>query len=555
MTSEGMSVTSAPTSTTRLRASAQQSQWALIKREFCKRRLAVAALLILVALVSASVFAPLLANDRPLYYVGINRFEFRETGRSLRGLIGQLANPGPAPSNKAELIRSARLQFKLMSVELDRDSSAQLNEVRDQFEAALKESDRATGAKQLRALTPELRTLVDSLETKLVIRRHWPVFEALTWADLGFMAATVLMLTYPLWRRYVAPQAVEGGFRRIVAVLCLVPALCSLGWWWMVPVRVDRTNYKSALLAAADVDGKAPAVFYSVVWPPIAYGIDEYDLADKSSPPVWYPESWRPHKNVPVNNREDPLPGGEGGSTGRADAAKKEASAWNTPHLLGTDKLGRDVLCRMIWGGRVSLSVGIVAVAIYVAIGIVIGALAGYFRGFWDLVISRIIEVVICFPSFFLILTIVAMVGPGLLNIMIVIGLTGWTGIARLVRGEFLRLVDQEFVLAGKALGYSPTRLIFRHVLPNAMAPVLVSATFGIAGAILTESGLSFLGLGISIPTPSWGSLLADGREALEHAPWLIHFPGLAIFITITAYNLIGEALRDAADPRLRGSR
>ena len=209
----------------------------------------------------------------------------------------------------------------------------------------------------------------------------------------------------------------------------------------------------------------------------------------------------------------------------------------------------------MIWGGRVSLSVGIVAVAIYVSIGIVVGAIAGYFRGVCDLILSRIIEVVICFPSFFLILTIVAMVGPGLLNIMVVIGLTGWTGIARLVRGEFLRLVDQEFVLAGRALGYTPFRLIFRHVLPNAMAPVLVSATFGVAGAILTESALSFLGLGISKPTPSWGSLLADGREALDHAPWLIHFPGLAIFITITAYNLIGEALRDAADPRLRGSR
>ena len=161
----------------------------------------------------------------------------------------------------------------------------------------------------------------------------------------------------------------------------------------------------------------------------------------------------------------------------------------------------------------------------------------------------------ICFPAFFLILTIVAMIGPGLFNIMIVIGLTGWTGIARLVRGEFLRLVDQEFVLAGRALGYSPLRLIFRHVLPNALAPVLVSATFGVAGAILTESALSFLGLGITVPTPSWGGILADGRQALDRAPWLIHFPGLAIFVTITSYNLVGEALRDAADPRLRGSR
>jgi peptide/nickel transport system permease protein len=209
----------------------------------------------------------------------------------------------------------------------------------------------------------------------------------------------------------------------------------------------------------------------------------------------------------------------------------------------------------MIWGGRVSLAVGVVAVAIYVSIGIVVGAVAGYFRGIVDLIVSRIIEVVICFPAFFLILTIVAFIGPGLFNIMVVIGLTGWTGIARLVRGEFLRLVDQEFVLAGRALGYSPLRLIFRHILPNAMAPVLVSATFGVAGAILTESSLSFLGLGIKPPMSSWGNMLHSGRDAIFRAPWMILFPGLAIFVTITCYNLVGEALRDASDPRLRGSR
>jgi peptide/nickel transport system permease protein len=220
---------------------------------------------------------------------------------------------------------------------------------------------------------------------------------------------------------------------------------------------------------------------------------------------------------------------------------------------MGTDGIGRDILCRMIWGGRISLSVGIVAVSIYVTIGIVVGALAGYFRGFVDLIISRVIEVVICFPAFFLILTIVAMIGPSIFNIMIVIGLIGWTGVARLVRGEFLRLSNQEFVLAGRALGFSAPRLIFRHVLPNAMAPVLVSATFGIAGAILTESALSFLGFGVTIPTPSWGSILATGRDKMQSAPWVIYFPGLAIFLTITAYNLVGEAFRDAADPRLRG--
>ena len=175
-----------------------------------------------------------------------------------------------------------------------------------------------------------------------------------------------------------------------------------------------------------------------------------------------------------------------------------------------------------------------------------------YFRGVTDLIISRLIEVVLCFPSFFLILTIVAFIGPSIFNIMIVIGLIGWTRIARLVRGEFLRLGEQDFVHAGRALGYTAPRIIFRHVLPNALAPVLVAATFGIAGAILTESALSFLGFGITIPKPSWGGILKDGRDAIFRAPWLIYFPGFAIFITITCYNLVGEAFRDAADPRLR---
>ena len=220
---------------------------------------------------------------------------------------------------------------------------------------------------------------------------------------------------------------------------------------------------------------------------------------------------------------------------------------------MGTDGIGRDVCSRMIWGGRISLSVGIVAVSIYLSIGVIVGSMAGFFRGWVDIVISRIIEIVICFPSFFLILTIVAFMGPGVFKIMVVIGITGWTGVARLVRGEFLRLSDQEFVLAGRALGYSSPRIILRHILPNAMAPVLVSATFGIAGAILTESALSFLGFGIQVPTPSWGGILSSGRDSLIRAPFLIVFPGIAIFITITAYNLVGEAFRDASDPRLRG--
>ncbi len=221
-------------------------------------------------------------------------------------------------------------------------------------------------------------------------------------------------------------------------------------------------------------------------------------------------------------------------------------------HWLGTDDRGRDVLSRMIHGARTSLAVGFVAVGIYLSIGIILGALAGFYGGWVDVLISRLLEVMICFPTFFLILAILAFLPPNIFNVMFVIGITGWTGVARLIRGEFLRLRTQDFVVACRTLGASDSRVIFRHVLPNALAPVLVSATFGVAGAILVESSLSFLGFGVPPPTPSWGDILSQSRDYIDFAWWLTLFPGLAIFVTVTAYNLLGEGLRDATDPRLR---
>jgi peptide/nickel transport system permease protein len=219
-------------------------------------------------------------------------------------------------------------------------------------------------------------------------------------------------------------------------------------------------------------------------------------------------------------------------------------------HWLGTDDQGRDVFARMVYGTRVSLSVAFVAVGLCVLIGIFVGALAGYFGGRVDAWLSRLIEVVMCFPALLLILAVLAYVGPSLLNIMLVIGLTGWTGIARLVRGEFLKLRDAEFVLSARALGFSNARIIFRHILPNAITSVLVAATFGMAAAILIESSLSFLGFGVQPPTPSWGQILHQAREFMDIAWWLVVFPGIAIFVVILAFNLVGEGLRDRWDPR-----
>jgi peptide/nickel transport system permease protein len=223
----------------------------------------------------------------------------------------------------------------------------------------------------------------------------------------------------------------------------------------------------------------------------------------------------------------------------------------NAAHWMGTDELGRDVLTRIIYGARISLKVGFVAVGISAAVGTAAGLLAGYFGSWVDQLLMRLVDIMLCFPTFFLILAVIAMLEPSIWYIMIVIGLTGWMGVARLVRAEVLSIRERDFILAARGIGASDVRIIFRHILPNALSPVLVTATLGVAGAILTESALSFLGIGVQPPTPSWGNMLTAGKDYLEFAWWLSLFPGMAILVTVIAYNLVGEGLRDALDPRL----
>ena len=220
-------------------------------------------------------------------------------------------------------------------------------------------------------------------------------------------------------------------------------------------------------------------------------------------------------------------------------------------HILGTDGVGRDMWARLLYGSRVSLSVGVVAVGIYCSIGVVVGGLAGFFGGVVDMVISRFIDVMMCFPSFMLIVTVAAVLSPNIFNVMLIIGIFGWTGVSRLVRGQFLSLREQDFVMAARCVGVRSGRIVFRHILPNAIAPVIVAATMGLAGAIMTEAGLSFLGLGVQEPNPSWGSMLqtAMSMDVLENMPWRWIAPGILIALTVLATNFLGDGLRDALDP------
>jgi len=219
-------------------------------------------------------------------------------------------------------------------------------------------------------------------------------------------------------------------------------------------------------------------------------------------------------------------------------------------HWLGTDALGRDVAAGMVHGTRVSLTIGLVVVAIQASIGIVLGGVAGYYGGWVDIALSRLFEMMLGIPTFFLIITVAAIFPPSIYVIMVILGLTGWVGIARFIRGEFLKVRSQDFVTAARSLGASDARVMFRHILPNAVAPVLVSMAFGVASAILLESGLSFLGIGVPQHLVTWGSILSESR-ASTFAWWLAVFPGVAIFVTVTAYNLLGDGLRDALDPKL----
>ncbi|MGH0032878.1 MAG: ABC transporter permease [Myxococcota bacterium] len=317
------------------------------------------------------------------------------------------------------------------------------------------------------------------------------------------------------------PRAIWG--LRIVLVLAAVALCADL-------IASDKPYYLAIDGQHHFPQARALGVWLGLVdWPAELVNADFRELARAADRALWPP--------IPYS------------STG-VDITGDVFEAPSAAHWLGTDALGRDVAAGMVHGTRISLTIGLVVVAIQATIGILLGGLAGFYGGWVDIVLSRLFELMLGIPTFFLIITVAAIFPPSIYTIMVILGLTGWVGIARFIRGEFLKVRAQDYVTAARALGISDGRVMFRHILPNALAPVLVSMAFGVASAILTESGLSFLGIGVPQHLVTWGSILSESR-ASTFAWWLAVFPGFAIFLTVTAYNLLGDGLRDALDPKL----
>jgi len=335
---------------------------------------------------------------------------------------------------------------------------------------------------------------------------HFPIFTSLRATDYCvFLAAGVAIVQLILIRRNrkKVDPSVRGGvlFRQVIISTVVLILACSL-FIFLVPRKLQKTDYYKELVAS----GRAG----DAVFPPVPYSYRGVNL----------------------------------------EVAEQSPSS---RHWLGTDDVGSDVLARLIHGSRISLSVGFVAVGISTLIGVFVGSILGYFGGKLDFIGMRFVEIMMAVPAFFLIITIVAFFPRSLFNIMVIIGITSWTRDARFIRAEFFKLRSQDYVQAARSLALPLRSILFRHMLPNGIAPVLVNATFGIAAAIFIEAALSFLGFGVAPPTPSWGQMLSLGISTTgRFLWWLSIFPGLAIFLTVMAYNLVGEGLRDAIDPRLR---
>ena len=584
--------------------------WDLVFEQLGKRSLFKVGVAILTLLYGIAIFAPVIANDRPFKVESVDLKGYGSALRILRPMAttanrlaqqseadfsASLASAAPgAPATRAAAARvefdAAELRLATMRSMLPTDAAEPLKAYEQHFSkgADLLDSGDSEGAAAefgeaktiARALRKDLKALdpakPEAGGVPLTSRMELPLLESIAAWEVVLMVLWLLWASWPVWNRLWNGMVLGGDrerirrSRRLKLVACFGLAILSSVLWrnsFGPTAEFDFASHKQGitdgnvvLLAkgktTADLVTDPAAAVGALVWPMVPFGYDELHADEKFRPPTWTGKSERdPETGLPVDLVGEELAGGFAPAEVSVEIRTGEP-ALNAAgrHPLGTDESGRDVLSRMIWGGRVSLSVGILSAALLTIIGVIIGSIAGYFGGWIDIGIMRGIEILQSIPAFFLILLALAFTDPEtvppMFAIVLVIAIVRWTGVARLVRGEFLRLREQEFVVASQALGFSSRRTIFKHVLPNAMSPVLVAAAFSVAAGILTESAVSFLGFGIREPDASWGAIVNESRNPENW--WIQMFPGVAIFVTVTCYNLVGDAIRDAMDPKMK---
>ncbi len=541
-------------------------------RRLWRRPLSRVALALLALLYSSAIYAPLLASDLPYWLEAVDRRGYEAARRTLPAVVSALTELSERGSGddppawraslegeaEAALRRVDEMRGSLAPGEAELRLQRFAGDIRALVDTALARDEARVavlapvlgGAAQRLAaeLVPRGSSPQDAGGVELVARTSWPLFASLSGLEVYALLAWTMLLAWPL--------LAFVGRRRRAAAIVLLPLGVALSWSSLAPSAGARggASLKQGLSSGEVIVRRA-------LLPPIFFGYAETHTSEGFRPPTWTHAAARDEAGRPPENRaraDDPALAGLEPSQSPVEVRYGEPArnaAWR--HPLGTDGLGRDLLARLLWGGRVSLSVGLCAAALLSVLGVLLGATAGYFGGWVDFAVSRLIEVVLSIPALFLIVLAAAYVDPQALHplaaIVAIIALVAWTGVARLTRAEMLKLREAEFVLAARALGFPAWRVILRHALPNALSPLIVAAAFAVGGGILTESVVSYLGFGVRHPFPSWGALVNESRSA-EHW-WIQVFPGLSIFVTVTCYNLLGEALRDALDPRAEGPR
>ncbi|MFT5199906.1 MAG: ABC-type dipeptide/oligopeptide/nickel transport system permease subunit [Planctomycetota bacterium] len=591
--------------------------WDLVIEQLGKRKLFKMGMAVLALMYGMAIYAPFITNDRPYRFEGIDLQEYNSAARSLSPVVssmsrilkasdeefeaqlkkaGTLGDPDAAPQSRGEALATEMEALDLRLTRLRSYIPADAKEVRegltsmrnllDEGSLAFTTGDSETalakvteGKKVARVFRKSLRA-ADPAKPEaggldLVATSESPLWDDLSPLEIFFMVFWAFVLTWPIWNRVL--NALLKGDRdsirtwraRKFVLMLTFSILAAVVWgltWGPGGDMNQNAKYKRGLTEGTLLPIQEGASLLSqgsefdVPWAMVRFGTSETHSEEQFRPPTWKPYAKTDAEGRWVQSTK--VVDGDMASQDGFSAVYEEVVVRagepemnsGVRHLAGVDELGRDFFSRMIWGGRTSLTVGILSAFLLTIIGVFFGSLAGYFGGWVDTVIMRLIEVLQSIPAFYMILMTIAFIPADVIKpifaIVIVIALIRWTGTARLVRGEFMRLREQEFVVAAKALGFSNMRTIFRHVLPNAMSPVIVSAAFAVAAGILTESAISFLGFGIKPPEASWGSLVSESKSP-EHW-WIQLFPGILIFITVTCYNLVGDAVRDAMDPKMK---